>query len=117
MEARDQRTVVVSVDLCVAVVSPRGPTDVPLELDLFESLCTPSMLDERWLLLVVEVSDGIGMAGIVVDCVDDVLEDELCARDAPVISVTATVAISKDLIISGCSGRIGCGRDRSLSVW
>jgi hypothetical protein len=110
MLARDQRTVVVSVDFFVATESPAGDTLVPLELDLLVSVTTPLTLDDRWLLLEVEVSDGIGATGVVVDCVVVELEDELCARAAPVINVTATVAASKVLIIVFSPGGIGGGR-------
>jgi hypothetical protein len=80
-------------------VSPVGDTLVPLESDRLVPLTTPLTLDVRWLLVETEESDGIGATGVVVDCVVDELDDELCATAAPVISVTAIVAASKVLII------------------
>jgi hypothetical protein len=65
--AGGQRTVVVSLDFRVAVESPIGDTVVPLELDRLVSVCTPSTFDVRWLLLVTDVSDGIGATAVVVD--------------------------------------------------
>lgn len=99
-----------SDDLWVAVVSPIGDTVVPLESDLFVPVTTPLTSDVRWLLVETEEFDGIGATGVVVDCVDVELDDELCARAAPLISVTAIVAASRVLIISyspGISARAG----------
>jgi hypothetical protein len=114
MGARDQRTVVVSVDLWVDVVSPTGDTVVPLELDLLVSVTTPLTLDVCWLLVETAESDGIGARGVVVDCVVVELEEELCARATPVVNVTAIVAASKVLIMVGSPGELGAGGDRSL---
>jgi hypothetical protein len=73
---RDQRTVVVSVDFFVAVVSPIGETVVPLDVDPVVVVTTPLMLLVFWLLVSVETT-GAGMTGVVVVVV--VLEDEDCA--------------------------------------
>jgi hypothetical protein len=120
MVARDQRTVVVSVVLCVAVVSPEGDTVVPLELDLLVSVITPLTVDDVWLLVELETSDGIGATGVVVVRVVVELEDELCAKATPLISVTAIVAASRDLIITGSPGKLGAGgiaRFFALFMW
>jgi hypothetical protein len=92
----DQRTVVVSVDLFVAVVSPIGETVVPLEVDPVVVVTTPLTLLVFWLLVSVETT-GDGMTGVVVVVV--VLEDEDCAKAPPDNSVTASVAARRDLII------------------
>jgi hypothetical protein len=115
--AFDQRTVVVSDDLRVAVVSPVGDTVVPLELDLFESVTTPLTEDECCVLLEDEESDGIGAIGVVVDCVVVELEDELCAKAVPAISVTAIVAASKVLIILGSPRKLGASGIARSSPW
>src|SRR5271170_317402 len=83
---RDQFLVVVSVDLCVVVVSPSGETVVPLEVEPDVLVVTPLTLVVFWLLVSVETT-GAGMMGVVV-CVVVVLEDEDCAKALPVISVT-----------------------------
>jgi len=90
--------VVVSVDLRVVVVSPIGDTVVPLEVDPLELVTTPLTLEVRSLLVSVDVS-GIGRTGVVVVWVVVELEDEDCAKAAPVINVTAIVAASKAFII------------------
>jgi hypothetical protein len=104
-----QRTVVVSVDLRVAVVSPSGETVVPLEVEPVVVVTTPLTVVDFWLLVSVEVT-GAGMAaGIVVDVVV-VLEEEDCAYAAPVISVTASVATNQDFIMSNSPvDQIGAG--------
>jgi hypothetical protein len=104
-----QRTVVVSVDLRVAVVSPSGETVVPLEVEPVVVVTTPLTVVDFWLLVSVEVT-GAGMAaGIVVDVVV-VLEEEDCADAAPVISVTASVATNQDFIMSNSPvDQIGAG--------
>lgn len=94
---RDQFLVLVSVDLRVVVVSPKGETVVPLEVDPDVLVVTPLPVVVFWLLLSVETT-GAGMTGFVV-CVVVVLEDEDCAKAAPVISVTAIVAASRVFII------------------
>jgi hypothetical protein len=102
-----QRTTVVSLDFLVEVVSPIGDTVVPLELDLVDSVTTPLMSDDFWVLVDIDWSDGIGATGIVVVWVVIELEDEPCAKAAPVISVTATVAAARILIMSDSPGRLG----------
>jgi hypothetical protein len=102
-KSRYQRTVVVSLDLRVAVVSPIGDTLVPLELERLLSVTTPLMVDVFWLLDEVDVSDGIGVTGAVVVVVVE-LEDELCAKAPPLNNVTAIVAASKILIMSDAPG-------------
>jgi len=97
-EITGQRTVVVSVDFFVDVVSPIGDTVVPLEVDPVVVVETPLELVVFW-LLVSTATDGITAVGVVVDVVVE-LEDELCAKAAPVIKVTAIVATSMDLIMS-----------------
>jgi hypothetical protein len=88
-----------SDDLCVAVVSPIGETVVPLVEEWLLSVETPSLVDECWLLLEIEEFDGIGATGAVVDCVVDELDEELCAKATPVISVTAIAAARKVLVM------------------
>jgi hypothetical protein len=93
---RDQRTVVVSVDLFVAVVSPIGEMVVPLEVKPVVLVTTSLTLLVFWLLVSVETA-GAGMTGVVVVMV--VLEEEDCAKAPPDSSVTASVAARRDLII------------------
>jgi hypothetical protein len=113
--ARGQRTVVVdSDDLCVAVVSPNGETVVPLDEERLLSVESPLLLDECWLLVETEEFDGIGATGVVVDWVVEELDDELCARATPVISVTAIVTARKVLIIVWTPGDLERER-RSLT--
>jgi len=99
----DQRTVVVSLDLRVAVVSPVGDTVVPLELERLLSVTTPLTVVEFEVELDTEESDGIGTTGVVVDVVV-VLDDELWAKAAPVINVTASVAASRVLTMLEAPG-------------
>jgi hypothetical protein len=114
--SRDYFVVVVEVEFRVDVESPIGDTLVPLVLDLDESVELPlaSMLDDLWLLVSVEIV-GEGTIGVVV-WVDVELEDELCAKAAPVIRVTASVAANRVLIMVHAPWGIRCGRDRSLST-
>ena len=77
---------------------------VPLDLDLSDSVTTPSTFEVRWLEDETEESDGIDAIGAVVDCVVVELEDEFCARPTPVVSATAIVAASNVLIISVSPG-------------
>jgi hypothetical protein len=108
--ARDQRTVVDSLDFRVDVVSPIGDTLVPLESERLAPDVTPLTVEVCSLLLETERSDGIGAIGVVVDCVVVELEDELCAAAKPATNVTAIVAASNVLIISctpGISARAG----------
>src|SRR3954453_13314396 len=107
--ARYQRTVVVSLDLRVAVVSPTGDTTVPLELGLLVSVTTPLTVDVFWLLVETDEFVGIGTTGVVVVCVVVELEDVFCARATPLISVTAIVAASKVLIMSVSPGGSDAG--------
>lgn len=93
----------VSVDFRVAVVSPIGETVVPLEVDPVVLVTTPLTLVVFWLLVSTDAT-GAGMTGVVVVCVVVVLEEEDCAKAPPVISVTAIVAASKDLIILNSPG-------------
>jgi hypothetical protein len=102
--SRYQRTVVVSLDLRVAVVSPVGDTVVPLELERLLSVTTPLMVEVFSVLDEVDVSAGIGVTGAVVVVVVIELEDELCAKAPPLNSVTAIVAASKILIMSDAPG-------------
>jgi hypothetical protein len=96
---RDQRTVVVSVDFFVEVVSPVGETVVPLEVDACELVTTPLTVVVFWLLVSTDAT-GAGITGVVVVCVVVELEEEDdCANAPPVNKVTATVAASKVLII------------------
>ena len=89
----------VSVDFRVVVVSPIGDTVVPLEVDdPLELVTTPLTLEVRSLLVSDEVI-GIGTTGVVVVWVVVELEDEDCAKSAPVIKVTAIVAAIKALTI------------------
>ena len=113
----DQRTVVVSVDLCVAVVSPDGDTVVPLVLDRLVSVTTPLTVDVRSLLVETERSDGIGGTGVVVVCVVVELDEEFCAKATPLISVTAIVAASKVLIMSYSPLELGAGGIARCSHW
>jgi hypothetical protein len=106
---------VVSVDFRVAVVSPIGVTVVPLEVDPVVFVTTPLTEVVFWLLVSVATT-GAGMTGVVVDCVVVELEEEDCANAPPVMSVTASVAANKDLIMSNNSwglmragiARLGC---------
>ena len=99
--------VVVSVDFRVAVVSPVGAMVVPLEVDPLLLTVTPFTLVVFSLLVWVETTGG-GMTGVVVvDCVVVELDEELCAKAPPVMSVTANVAANNDLIISNISRRWG----------
>jgi hypothetical protein len=102
-----QRTTVVSLDFRVEVVSPAGDTVLSLELDLLDSVTTPLMSDDFRVLVDMDESDGIGATGIVVVWVVVELEDEPCAKAAPVISVTATVAAARILIMSDSPERLG----------
>jgi hypothetical protein len=94
---RDHLVVVVSVDFRVVVVSPIGDTTVPVEEDPLDLVTTPLTLEVRSLVVSVDVT-GIGATGVVVVWVVVELVDEDCARTAPVIKVTATVAASNVLI-------------------
>ena len=89
---------VVAVEFRVDVVSPAGETVVPLEVDPDELVWTPLASDVRWLLVSVETDDG-GTTGVVVDCVVVELDDEFCAKAAPVIKEATIVAASKVLIM------------------
>ncbi len=109
--------VVVSLDFRVDVISPDGDNEVPLEVVRLESVCTPSALEDRWLLVETELFDGSGTTGVIVVCVVVELEDEFCARAAPVISVTVNVAASKVLIILHSPGELGAGRIARFSRW
>ena len=99
---RDQRMVVVCVELCVAVVSPVGETVVPLEVDV-EPVTTPLTLVVFSLWLSTDA--GGGVAGVVVVCVV-VLEEEDCAKAPPVIRATAIVAAST------CFDHLNVSRDK-----
>jgi hypothetical protein len=103
---RDHFVVTVAVELRVEVESPVGETVVPLEVEPDELVILPlaSTLDDLWLLVSVEDA-GAGTTGAVVDCVDVELEDEVCAKAAPVIREAATVAASSVLIMSNSPGR------------
>lgn len=90
---------------------------VPLELDLFDSVTTPFTVDVRSLLVETEESAGIGATGVVVVCVVVELEDELCARATPVISVTAIVAASTVLIMLGSPGNWARTGSLAFSLW
>ena len=72
---------------------------MPVDDEWLLSLETPLLFDECWLLLETEEVDGIGATGVVVDRVVEELDEELCAKAAPVISVTAIVAARKVLIM------------------
>jgi len=89
---------------------------VPLEVEPDELVMVPlaSTLDDLWLLVSVEIV-GDGTIGAVVWVVDE-LEDELCAKAAPVIRVSAIVAANRVLIIKNPPLGIRCGRDRALST-
>ena len=88
---------VVSVDLRV-VVSPDGETAVPLVVVWLLSVI-PLVVSVVWLLF--ELLPPYTEEGVV-DWVDVVLEDEVCARATPVIIARAVVTARKDLIMS-CS--------------
>jgi hypothetical protein len=103
---------VVSVDFRVAVVSPIGETAVPLEVDPVVLVTTPLTVVVFWLLVSVATT-GAGMTGVVVDCVVVVLEEEDCAKAPPVMSVTASVAANKDLIMLNNSRGSGASGNRS----
>jgi hypothetical protein len=109
---RGQRTVVVSVDFFVAVVSPIGETVVPLEVDPV-LVTTPLTVVDFWLLVSVETTGG-GMTGVVV-CVVVVLDDVDCANAPPVMSARAIVAASKDLVMANSPG-IGCERGSLVAL-
>lgn len=83
---------------------------MPLDEERLLSVETPSLLDECRLLVVMEEFDGSGTTGVVVDCVVDELDEELCAEATPVISVTASAAARKVLIMMGTPEH--CGRKR-----
>jgi hypothetical protein len=87
--------VVVSVDFRV-VVSPDGETVVPLVVVWVLSVI-PLPVSVVWLLL--ELLPPYTKAGVV-DWVDVVLEDEVCARATPVIIARAVVTTRKDLNMS-----------------
>jgi hypothetical protein len=87
--------VVVSVDFRV-VVSPYGETVVALVVVWVLSV-TPLLVLVVWLLL--ELPPPYTGAGVV-DWVDVVLEDEVCARATPVIIARAVVTARKYLIMS-----------------
>jgi hypothetical protein len=106
--------VVVSVDFRVDVESPIGVTVTPLEVDPVVFVWTPLMLELRWLVVSTVVA-GAGTTGAVVVCVVVELEDEDCARAAPVSNPKVNVAASKDLIMSGSPGNWPSG-DRSLCI-
>ena len=117
MRTRDHLTVVVVVDFRVSTASPVGDTVLPVELEWLVSVTTPLTLVVRWLLVETDVSDGIGAAGVTVVCVVVEFEDdELCAKPAPDIIVTAIAAASKVLNISSTPRELSANGDRSLPV-
>jgi len=103
---------VVVAEFRVDVVSPIGET-VSFEAVPDDLVTTPSTLVVFWLLLSEE-TDGDGATGTVVDWVVVELEDELCAKAAPVIRERATVAANRFLIILNSPGKLSMGGDRSL---
>jgi hypothetical protein len=83
--------VVVSVDFFVVARSPAGVMPMPFELVCVLSTVTPLLLVLCWLLLELEPPyTGTGVA--VVDWVDVVEEEEVCAIATPVINVRAAAA-------------------------
>jgi len=100
---------VVSVDFFDAVVSPVGETVVPLEVAAVDLVTTPLALVVRW-LLVSTATEGATITGAVVVSVVVELEEEDCAKAAPVIRVAASVAASIDFImwVSPGTGGIRC---------
>jgi hypothetical protein len=90
--------VVVLVVFRVVSVSPDGETVVPL-VEVFDlSITTPLLSTVRSLLLeLVPLTTGDGTD--VVDWVDVVLEDEVCATATPVIIARAVIATSQELIM------------------
>jgi len=91
--------VVDSVDFRV-VVSPDGETVVLLVVLWVLSVIPLLVSVVRLLLELLPPYTGAG--GVIVDWVDVVVEDEVCARATPVIIAMAVVATRKDLIMS-CS--------------
>ncbi len=108
----DQRTVVVSVDFRVAVVSPDGATVVPLDVEPLVLVTTPLTVVVLLLLVSVETIGAGVVTGFVVVCVVVELDDDDCAKVALVMSEMAIVAANKHLIISSSPG-FGLERDRS----
>jgi hypothetical protein len=108
--------VVVEVELCVDVVSPPDDMLEPVVLEPDELVTVPceSTLDDLWLVVSVETV-GDGITGVVTDWVVDELEDELCAKAAPVIREAIIVAASRLLIMSNAPWETGCGRG-SLAI-
>jgi hypothetical protein len=92
------RTVVDSLDFRVVARLPFGVTVVPAEEDLVLSTSTP-LLSTVCLLEVVLLPPSIGAGAAVVDWVDVVLEDDVCASATPVIKASAVVAASQVLIM------------------
>jgi hypothetical protein len=83
--------VVVSVDFLVVARSPADVMPMPLEWVRVLSTVTPSLPVVCWLLLELEPPYTGAGAGIV-DWVDVVLEEDVCATATPVIIARAAAA-------------------------
>ena len=93
-----QWTVVVSVDFFTVARSPAGVTPMPFEEVCVLSTVTPLVLVLCSLLLELEPPYTTAGAAVV-DWVDVVVDEEVCATATPVIIARAVVAASQDLIM------------------
>jgi hypothetical protein len=82
---------VVEVEFFSVVRSPAGVMPTPFELVCVLSTVTPLLVVLCWLLLVVEPPYTGARVGVV-DWVDVVLEEEVCATATPVIIARAAAA-------------------------
>jgi hypothetical protein len=90
--------VVVWVDFFVVARSPLDVIPMPFDDVCVLSTVTPLLLVLCWLLLELE-PPYTGAGAAVVDCVDVVLNEEVCATATPVIIARAAAAARYDLIM------------------